>query len=715
MSVSRPGNPPAGSAEPRSRRHYFRYAVHAVVSFALVGCTAEAPPTELGDLDVLQQKGRLRILIPQLDDVDHLPREVDLLDRERNLAESLSEALGLKPDWIVVSARSDLIDHLVEGRGDVSAANLTVTDERLGRIAFSRPLAMVREQVVSRDDGRPIRSALDLVGRTVVVRRSSSFWETVEALQADHPGIDLVAAPEEFTTEEILYRVSTGEYDATAADDNVVLDALAYMPRLMVGFSLTEPRPVALGVRPGAPLLLAAVDSFLDAVHVDAPRTDYTGDFEEITRRKVLRVLTRNSAATYFVWRGELVGFEFDLAKEFASRYGLNLEIVVPPTRAALLTWLREGKGDIVAAALTPSVEREARGIAFTRPYNFVREMLVGRPADSTLTAPGDLAGRTVVVRRSSSYWHTLEALQTRGVEFELRPAPEDFETEEIIERVARSEYDLTVADSHILAIELTWRDDVMGLFPVSDSLSHAWAVREEDSALLDSLNHFFRREYRGLFYNLTYKKYFGDENRVATRVNERTSRTGIVSPYDSLIQYYAGQYAYDWRLIAAQMFEESRFNPRAESFAGAVGLMQVLPRTAKGFGVSRAGLMDPDSGTYMGVRYLNHVRGYVEGAATAEDHLWFSLAAYNAGFGHLQDARRLTEHLGKDPDVWFGEVEDVMPLLARRKYHRETKHGYCRCTEPVRYVRRIRERQRAYQLVTDSAAGPDDPGTAGE
>lgn len=715
MRLPRPGHPPAGPVEPRRLCLRARLAFQVLVALVLVGCGEKRPPSELGDLDALRTRGRLRILIPQLDDVNHLPREVDFLDRERHLAESLAASLGLTPQWIVVSARNELIDNLVEGRGDLIAANLTVTDARRELIAFSQPLAMVREQVVSRAGAGSIRNASDLVGRTVVIRRSSSFWGTVEALQAEHPGINLVAAPEEYTTEEILYRVSTGEYDATVADDNVVIDALAYMPRLMVGFDLTEARPVALGVRSGAPLLLAAVDSFLAEVLVELPETDYTGDFEEIRQRKVLRVLTRNSAATYFVWRGELIGFEYDLAREFASRHGLNLEIVVPPTRAALLTWLREGKGDIVAAALTPSVEREERGIAFSRPYNFVREIVVGRPADSTLRAPEDLAGRTVVVRQSSSYWNTLEALQAAGITLELKPAPEDFETEEIIERVAQGEYDLTVADSHILAIELTWREDVLGLFPVSDSLPHAWAVREEDSALLDSINVFFRREYRGLFYNITNKKYFGNENRVASQASERTSRTGVVSPYDSLIKHYADQYAYDWTLIAAQMFEESRFNPRAESFAGAVGLMQVLPGTAKGFGVSRAGLMIPDSGTYMGVRYLNHVREYVEGAATAEDHLWFSLAAYNAGYGHLEDARRLTEELGKDPDVWFGEVEEVMPLLARRNYHRQTKHGYCRCTEPVRYVRRIRERQRAYQRVTDSATAKAGSGTASE
>ena len=419
----------------------------------------------------------------------------------------------------------------------------------------------------------------------------------------------------------------------------------------------------------------------------------------------MLRVLTRNNAATYFVWRGDLVGFEYDLTKAFAAEHGLNPEIVVPPTQAALLTWLRQGRGDVVAAGLTPSTLREGRGVAFSRPYNWVRQVVVGRVADSGLARPEDLADRTVVVRRGSSYWSTLEALQRDGIPLELVEAPATMETEEIIERVGLGEFDLTVADSHILAIELTWRDDVKGLFPVSDSIPHAWAVREEDTELLAAINTFFAREYRGVFYNITYRKYFGNEGRIAAHISGRASRTGVVSPYDSLIKHHSGTYAIDWRLIAAQMFEESRFNPRAESFAGAIGLMQVMPRTAEGFGIPRTSLVNPDTGTYMGVRYLDHVYRQVEGAETEEDQMWFSLAAYNAGFGHLEDARRLTASLGKNPNVWFGEVEEVMPLLARRSYHRETQHGYCRCSEPVRYVRRIRERERAYRRATDSTA----------
>jgi len=689
-----------------------------VVLAAVAGCGRERAPAHTGDLEAMRQRGVLRVLVPRLEDVDGLPRRVDLLDRERELADSLARTLGLEPRWIVVARRSDLIAGLEQGRGDLAAANLTATPERTSRIPFSHPLAVAREQVITRGDAAPISGAADLVGRTVVVRRSSSFWRSIESLQAEYPGIRLLAAPETQDTEEILYRVSRGEYDVTVADDNLVADVLGYMPELMVAFTLGSERPIAWGVRPGAPRLLAAVDSFLDRVRVTPQYSPYTGDLSVIKEHKVLRLLTRNSAATYFVWRGELVGFEYDLARELANRLGVGLEVVVPPTRAALLTWLRQGRGDIVAAGLNPTAERERRGVAFSRPYDYERQVLVGRAADSMLTTRDGLAGRTVVVRRSSSYWDAIERLRRgdrgEGVDVTLVPAPEELETEAILDSVASGSYDLTVADSHLLAIERSRSEDLRELFPVSDSLPHAWAVRAEDVALRKAIDDFFTREYRGLFYNLTYDKYFGNERRINSHVEQRTSRTGQVSPFDGIIRKYAGEYSFDWRLIAAQMFEESRFDPRARSFAGALGLMQVLPRTAEGFGVRGPSLVDPDTGTYAGVMYLAHVEQLVTGAATPDDRLWFTLASYNAGWGHVEDARRLAVRLGVDPDVWFHEVETIMPLLARAKYHRTSRHGYCRCSEPVRYVRRIRERQRAYRMVTaagDSAAGSERSG----
>ena len=160
----------------------------------------------------------------------------------------------------------------------------------------------------------------------------------------------------------------------------------------------------------------------------------------------------------------------------------------------------------------------------------------------------------------------------------------------------------------------------------------------------------------------------------------------------------FAKQYGFDWRLIVSQMYQESRFNPQARSWAGAVGLMQVLPRTARSIGFHD--VKPPELGIHAGVKYLDWVRERFDSELPVEIRTWFALAAYNAGHGHVRDARRLARKQGLNPDRWFGHVEQAIQLLAKRKYARQARHGYCRGSEPVQYVREIKRRYEAYQLV---------------
>lgn len=658
---------------------------------------------ETGDLPALREQGRLRVLVPRRGKIDLLPRHGHPFDIELSFAEAFAEDIGLEPVWVWVERHDDLIPALLEGHGDLIAANLTVTADRRERLAFSDPLGYVREQVVTRasDD---VAAPADLVGRTVVIRRSSSFWDSVERLRSEHAGIELVAAPEEMDTEEILHRVALGEYDVSVADDNLVVEVLAYTPELRVAFDLTDRRPVAWGMRPRAQELRDAVNRFIGNINLGRSRERHRDDLPGIRERGVLRVLTRNNASTYFIWRGELVGFEYDLARRFAERLGVRLQIVVPPTRAALLTWLRQGRGDIVAAGLTATSERLQRDIGFSRPYNYVVEEVVTRASDTTLHTPADLEGRTIAIRRSSSYWDTLEELRGEGLNFRILVVPEQLETEEIIGRVARGDYDLTVADSHILDIELTWREDIRVAFALGDTVPHAWATRAADHELLAAINDFFRHEYRGLFYNVTYNKYFRDPARALGEIGERPSLSGSISPFDDLIKAYASEYGFDWRLIAAQMYEESRFDPSARSFAGAVGLMQVLPRTAAELGIESPHLVE--EGIHAGVKYLRAVYDRITDAASPEDRLWMALASYNAGYGHVRDGRRLAARMDRDPDIWFGQLNQVLPLLARSEYYDNARYGYCRCREPVRYVSNIRDRYIAYRGVLSDGVG---------
>jgi membrane-bound lytic murein transglycosylase F len=651
---------------------------------------------DAGDLAQIAERGQLRILLPNRTHFSRLPRSGVTLDFERELAESFAGQLGLEPVWVIVDSRNRLIHDLLAGKGDIAAANLTATRERKRMVDFSVPVAVVREQLVVRAGDDSVVELADLEGRRIAVRRSSSFWVTVNDLRQRFPGIEIEEVEETVDTEEIIHRVAIGEYDLTVADSNLVEACLEYRSDIRPALDLTRDRPISMAVRPGSPELLASLDRFLTEAQLtrrsDSPML---GDLVEIKERRVLRVLTRNSAATYFLWRGELMGFEYDLMKEFARQQRLRLEVIVPPAAEDLLPWLRDGRGDVVAAALTPTEKRMEGGVAFTRPYNYVEQVIVARDDETGLNELEDLNGRTVWVRPSSSYVATLEYVRSKGIDVTIAEAPEEMVTEEIIGMVASGDYDLTLADSHIVDIEVNWREDVKAAFPLTNLLPLSWAVRASNPELKEALDDFLQREYRGLYFNIIYERYFRDARKIRRHRDERADLVGDLSPYDAIVKKYADVYGFDWRLIVSMMYQESQFDPRARSFAGATGLMQVLPRTAGEFGFDD--LHDPEEAIHAGIKYLDWVRDRFEPDLSVQDRMWFTLAAYNAGAGHVRDARRLARQQGLNPNVWFGNVERAMLLLSRTQYAQAAQHGYCRCGEPVRYVRDVRSRYTAY------------------
>jgi membrane-bound lytic murein transglycosylase F len=652
------------------------------------------------DLPGIRRRGTLRILVPRDAGAAHLPRLGSPLEAERDLAVAFAEDLGLEPEWVWVDSYEALIPKLLAGEGDLIADNLTVTPDRRARVAFSVAVAIAREQVVTRAADESLSSPKQLEGRTFRVRRSSSFWGSLRDLRREHPSFEIEAASEQASVDEILDQVAKGEADLTLADSNLVDGVFAYRDDLRVAFDLGRDVVMAWALRPDAVDLRRAADAFLVRVRTRSARREQHGDdLPGIRERGVIRVLTRNNASTYYIWRGQLMGFEYDLAREFARREGLRMELVVPPSRDDLVPWLLQGKGDLIAAGLSANDDRAAAaGVRFSRHYNEVRETIVARADDPTVQRVEDLAGRRVVVRRGSAYWQTLGRLRAGGIPLDLIAAPDELETEEVIARVAEGEYDLTLVDSHILAIALAWRDDVRAAVEIEEPVFHGWAVRPDSVELLGAIDSYFRKEYRGTFFNVVARKYFAKPERIRQHASERALRRGRISRWDDQIRREAAEYGFDWRLIAAQMYQESRFDPLARSFAGAEGLLQILPRTARQVGVDDP--HDPESGISAGVRYLAWTRDRFPTELAPDEREWFALAAYNAGPGHVNDARRIAAEEGLDPERWFGHVETAMLLKQKPEYARRSRFGYCRCGEPVKYVREIRDRYEAYTRV---------------
>ncbi len=665
----------------------------------------DSPPLRVGDLDVIRQQGELRILIPaNVGGAFFLPRAGWPVEAQYEAAQRFASRHGLAATLVPVDHFSEMIPALLTGRGDIIAANLTVTDARRKHIAFSVPITTVRQQVLVAAADDAINAAQDLAGRRIMIDPSSAFWARIEALRERYPTIEQVPRPRGLSDEDELDLVARGEIDAAVRDSNVASMYLRYRDDLRLAFDLPHVDDIAWGVRPDAHELREALNKFLHLEFVADPRpSGITGDFDAIKKRRVLRIMLPNNAASYFLHRGELQGFEYELAKAFAKSHRLRLEVIVPDTHAQLIDGLLDGRADVSGGFLEPNDAARARGIAFSRPYHHAPRHLVVA-ADSAVDAGGGLDGLTVSVRRSSPYWRDLEALQRSGVDVRIVAAADDLETEELIAAVAAGEIDATVADGHLLELELARGLAVKSALTLSEERPHAVAVRASNPQLRRELDAFIKKEYKGLVYNILYKKYFTSARQVRARAARRgdDAQQGL-SPYDAIIRKYAERYGFDWRLITAQMYQESRFDPRAESFAGALGLMQVMPRTAKFMGFGE--LSRPEDGIHAGVKYLDWVRNRFEETLPFSERMWFSLAAYNAGHGHVADARRLARQKGWDGDVWFGNTERAMLLLSKKQYASKARYGYVRGIEPVSYVRNIRSRYRAYTELAGEPA----------
>ncbi len=641
----------------------------------------------------------MRILLTRdFTSADYLPRRGSPLAEQQRIAEEFALSHGLMPELVIVDNFSKLIPALEAGRGDIIVDNLTINDFRRRKIAFSVAVDHVREQVLVGKNDRSIQRVRDLNGKSVMVNRGSTFWRALVWLKENrYPDIEIIESPDGVQVEDVLDRLAAGEIDATIMDSNLVAIYQTYRDDFRVAVDFSGQRDIGWGVRKNAVELLSQINSYLQLEHrVDDRGKRFTGDLDQITERRVLRVLLRNNAASYFVYRGELMGFEYELAREFADFHGLRLEIVVPPSYRELTSWLLEGRADIAFGFLEPEDAQRKLGVDYSKPYHYARQHIVvarDDPADSL----EDLDYRTVFVRHHSHYWERLSALQQQGAGFQLRATDDATETEELIQWIARGKNKATMAGEHLLNIELAKGVPVRSAYTLDEEVAHAVGLRARNPQLKQALDEFVKRIYRSEYYNITYRKYFESQRSMQKLARGRVidPLTGKISPYDELVREYANRYGFDWRLVTAQMYQESRFDPKARSHIGARGLMQLMPRTAREMGVKD--ITDPAHSIHGGIKYLDWLRDRFENELPISERLWFTLAAYNAGAGHVQDARRLARKLGYDSNRWFDHTEKAMLLLSKKQYASKARYGYVNGREPVDYVREIKERFEAY------------------
>jgi len=410
-----------------------------------------------------------------------------------------------------------------------------------------------------------------------------------------------------------------------------------------------------------------------------------------------LVVVTRNAPTTWYEAREGPAGPEYDLINAFASHYNLKVRFEVLDDLDDIFRAIRNNKAHLVAAGITRTDLRDEQGYIFGPEYQQVQQLVICRRSNGNIPSkPEELVGKTIAVISGSSYDESLQKLKEDISNLTWETVSE-MGTEQLLEKVWRRELDCTVSDSNIFSINQRIYPELVVAFPISEKESLAWVLSPEWSGLYDDIESWLDKMQDSGELASIKERYYGhvgnydyvDISRYKRRIKSRLPK------YQKLFKKSAKRYNLPWTLVAAQSYQESHWNEKSRSPTGVRGLMMLTLRTAKSLGVDNR--LDAVQSIRGGVRYLNKLLKRIPEQVVGQDRIWFALAAYNVGFGHLMDARLLAVKLDKDPDLWVS-LKDVLPLLAKKKYYRELPHGYARGAEPVQYVQRIREYQQVLE-----------------
>ncbi len=434
---------------------------------------------------------------------------------------------------------------------------------------------------------------------------------------------------------------------------------------------------------------------------------------EEILERGYIRAVTDYSSTNYFIYRGKPMGYQLELLQHFAAHLGVDLELQISNDLQNSIDLLaNQQTSDLVAKNITVTGARR-KMVEFTQPHSRTRQVLVQRKPDHwynmrshdvegmLIRSQLDLSGKTVHVHKHSAHAARLQHLMDE-IGDSIHIVKREEGTEALIEEVARGEIDYTVSEDHIARLHEIYYANIDARTPVSFEQHMAWAVRKGEDELVAEINDWLSDFKDSPMFADIYDKYYNNPRSVFIAKSDLHSLGGgNISVFDDYFKRYADIIGWDWRLIASLSYQESRFNPSAVSWAGAFGIMQLMPPTASFLNVSsESGVHDQIAA---GVRYLKWLDERLHDEIEDDDErIKFILASYNAGIGHVLDARRLAEKNGKDPNVWRDNVDYYLLNKSDPKYYRDpvVRHGYARGSEPYHYVTEILERYRHYKNV---------------
>ncbi|MDY0116122.1 MAG: membrane-bound lytic murein transglycosylase MltF [Sulfurimonadaceae bacterium] len=426
---------------------------------------------------------------------------------------------------------------------------------------------------------------------------------------------------------------------------------------------------------------------------------------DEIRATKQLNVVLLNSPSTYYIGASGEQGFEYDLLKSYAEHLNVDLNITVANTVKEAIELSKNPNIHVTSASISKTNARE-KHFYFGPSYFEVQEQLIcSRNMIGTGRFPRDieqLAGLSIIVGDETSYSETIQKLQKNGYDINATFTSEH-STEELLEMVSKNEVDCTIADSNIYLLNLRYFPEMALAFNISSREQLAWVIKKDAHNLRTDMYAWFNNfsqsgkiaQLKDHYYSNAIHFDYYNTKIFYKRIETRLPR------YKKHFVLGGEQYKIPWKVLAALSYQESHWNPKAQSFTGVKGLMMLTLDTAKMLGVKNR--LDPEESIMGGTRHLNQMLKFVPDTVEGENRLKFALAAYNIGMGHIQDAQILAEQMGYDKNAW-SDLKKVLPLLSQKKYYKTLKFGYARGSEPIRYVEAIYEYKNILEKYLESS-----------
>ena len=410
-------------------------------------------------------------------------------------------------------------------------------------------------------------------------------------------------------------------------------------------------------------------------------------DLVQIVKSDTLKVATMYGSTSYFLFRDDLLGFDYEMVENLANYLHLNLKISIAKTQKEMEEWLNEGKVDIVAYNIIHTKELK-NNFNFVLPQENSYQVLVQNLGANSISDVTQLAGKTVYVNENSIFLTRLKALNEEiGGTIDIKIAADSLSNDDLIDMVSENKIGYTLAYHNTAILHKNFQKTLDCHMAVGFEQKNGWLIRKKSHNLLKVIEKWVKQPETELVENNLLHKYWEVSPYFALRKVKIPK--GAISPYDQLFKKYAPQINWDWRLLAALAFHESRFDNSAVSWVGAAGLMQLMPHTASNFGLDQETKFDPEKNIEAGVQYIKSLNLSFRQIESSDERIKFILAAYNSGPAHILDAMALARKYGKDPHVWNNQVEYFLLKKSEPEFYNDpvVNYGYFRGKETVKYV----------------------------